>query len=177
MFPSVYPTELKSQLIIMRFYRVIFFASMRADFGRLSREKRLSRRGLTDMKLIFDWLRSKDVKKIVKVMVVDDGSPSHSDDAIQEALGGLEVEVWDWKKLDMCTDVIYKSTKKVREVSLYSSGNNAVLMGWASSEGLTNVENFPKVRLSYPTASWSPVNIRFTADKSLPARARQSLYP
>src|ERR1700744_5745080 len=105
------------------------------------------------MKLIFDWLRSKDVKKIVKVMVVDDGNPSHGDAAIEDALRGLEVEVWDWKKLDLCTDVIAESSKKVREVSLYSSGNNAVLMGWASSEGLTNVENFPKVRSKDPMAS------------------------
>lgn len=52
--------------------------------------------------------------------------------------------MWDWKKLDLCTDVIAESTKKVREVSLYSSGNNAVLMGWASADGLVNVKRFPR---------------------------------
>jgi hypothetical protein len=117
-----------------------------ADLECHNRDPRLPRRGLTDMKLIFDWLRSKDVKKIFKVMVIDDGNPSHSDAAIEDALRGLEVEVWDWKKLDLSTDVIAESSKRVKEVSLYSSGNNAVLMGWASPEGLTNLEKFPKVR-------------------------------
>lgn len=115
------------------------------DLNPLTRDTRLARRGLTDMKVIFDWLRSKDVRKIVKVMVIDDGTPSHSDAAIEDALRGLDVEIWDWKKLDLCTDVIAESSKKVKEVSLYSSGNNAVLMGWASSEGLANMQKFPRV--------------------------------
>lgn len=85
------------------------------------------------------------MRKIVKVMVVDDGNPAHLDSVIEEALRGLEVEVWDWKKIDLCTDVIAESSDKVREISLYSSGNNAVLMGWASPGGLANPKNFPKV--------------------------------
>ncbi|KAI8281063.1 hypothetical protein K4K60_004436 [Colletotrichum sp. SAR11_57] len=64
---------------------------------------------------------------------------------IEEALNGFEVEIWDWKRLDLSTEVIRKSTKVVREISLYSTGNNAVLMGWASLEGLPNKEHFPEV--------------------------------
>lgn len=95
---------------------------------------------------VFRWLRENGVKKIVKVMVIDDGDPSHADSSIEEALHGFDVEKWDWKRLDLNTDVIAASTKVAEEISLYSSGNNAVLMGWASPQGLPNKENFPRVR-------------------------------
>ena len=85
------------------------------------------------------------MKKILKVMIVDDGEPSHADASIEAALKGFDVEVWDWKRLDLSTEVIYNSTQVVREISLYSTGNNAVLMGWMSSEGLLNSGKFPKV--------------------------------
>lgn len=62
-----------------------------------------------------------------------------------KALYGFKVEEWDWKKMDICSDVIHESSPAVREVSLYSSGNNAVLMGWASEEGLGNRKKFPLV--------------------------------
>ena len=78
-------------------------------------------------------------------MVVDDGDLPHADAAIVEALYGFQVEEWDWKKMDLCADVIYESSPGVREVSLYSSGNNAILVGWASAEGLANRRNFPQV--------------------------------
>ena len=78
--------------------------------------------------------------------VIDDGHPCHSDEVIEEALKGFQVEEWDWKKVDLCTDVISNSTEVARRVSLYSSCNNAVLMGWASSDGLGDRKKFPKVR-------------------------------
>lgn len=102
---------------------------------------------------VFNWLRTNHVEKIVKVMVIDDTEPSHSDQSIEDALGGFGVEIWDWKRLDLSTDVIWKATTTqvgsdvsvVREVSLYSTGNNSVLMGWASPQGLTNKKKFPHV--------------------------------
>jgi hypothetical protein len=77
--------------------------------------------------------------------VVDYGSPCHSDTAIEKALEGFQIETWDWKKTDLCTDVIWNSTKIASHISLYSSCNNAVLMGWASSDGLGDRKKFPKV--------------------------------
>lgn len=78
--------------------------------------------------------------------MIDYGHPCHSDEAIEEALKDFQVENWDWKKPDLCTDVIAASSKQIKSISLYSSGNNSVLMGWASSEGLLNSEKFPQVR-------------------------------
>jgi hypothetical protein len=94
---------------------------------------------------IFQWLRDNYVREILMVIVIDNGNPSHSDEAIERALQGFGIEVWDWKKLDLNSDVISKCTGSVKEVSLYSSGNNSVLMGWYSTEGLRNIEKFPKV--------------------------------
>ena len=88
------------------------------------------------------------MKKIVQIMVIDDGDPSHADASIEAALGGFDVEVWDWKRLDLCTEVICRATEVVREVSLYSTGNNAVLMGWMSPDGLLHRGKFPKVSAS-----------------------------
>lgn len=85
------------------------------------------------------------MREIVKVRVVD-GDVPHADASIVEALYGFNVKMWDWKRVDLCSDVIYESSPVIKEVSVYSSGNNAVLMGWASEDGLGNREKFPWVR-------------------------------
>ena len=105
---------------------------------------------------VFHWLHTRGVKKILKVMVIDDGDPSHSDASIEKALHRFGVEVWDWKRVDLNPDVIHRCSRVVREVSLYSSGNNAVLMGWASTEGLRSKELFPEVRFR-PVFPLSPL--------------------
>ncbi|QYS95166.1 Subtilisin, putative [Trichoderma simmonsii] len=110
---------------------------------RLSHEEPKS---LTDLRAIFNWLRTNQVKKIMKITIIDNGEKSHSDTAIEEALNGFDVEVWDWKKMDLCSDVICTSSKLVREISLYSSGNAAVLMGWSHQQGFGSLEKFPKLR-------------------------------
>lgn len=97
---------------------------------------------------MFGWLKKNGVKKIVKVMVIDDKDPSHADASIEDALKDFGVEIWDWKRLDLSTEVIHKTTNEVKEISLYSTGNNAVLMGWASQQGLPNRSLFPKVSLT-----------------------------
>ncbi|KAF7919273.1 hypothetical protein EAE99_008575 [Botrytis elliptica] len=94
----------------------------------------------------FDLAGIPSVKSIIKVMVIDDGDPSHADSAIEGALCGFKVEIWDWKKIDICSDVIANSTKTVKDISLYCSGNKAVLMGWTSPHGFLNSEKFPLLR-------------------------------
>jgi cell division inhibitor SulA len=103
-------------------------------------------RGRSDLVEVFDWLRNSGVKKIIKVIVIDDMQPSHSDSSIEKALQGFEVEVWDWKRPDLSTEVIGNSTTCVKEISLYSTGNNAVLLGWVSPHGgLLDEGMFPMV--------------------------------
>lgn len=85
---------------------------------------------------IFEWLEKQHVKSVLKVAVIDDMQPSHSDKAIEKCLSGFDIRVWNWYKVDVCSSVILRSAKHVRDVTLYSSGNNAVLMGWSSPGGL-----------------------------------------
>ena len=59
---------------------------------------------------IFDWLWRNGVREIIKVMVVDDRDRPHADAAIVEALYGFKVEEWDWKRVDLCSDVIHKAS-------------------------------------------------------------------
>lgn len=111
----------------------------------LNSEQIPQKRGLSHLITVFKWLRKNHVERIIKVMVIDDEDPPHADSSIEEALSGFQVEIWDWKRLDLSTEVIHKSTNVVKEISLYSSGNNSVLMGWASEQGLPNKDKFPKV--------------------------------
>ncbi|RWA08804.1 hypothetical protein EKO27_g6306 [Xylaria grammica] len=97
-------------------------------------------KGLTNLYPIFRWLRLLDVRSIVKVTVIDDVEPSHSDAAIEACLEGFNIEKWNWKKFDICSNVILKAAPNVQDVILYSSSNNAVLLGWASSMGLCKLK-------------------------------------
>jgi hypothetical protein len=74
--------------------------------------------------------------------VVDDGDVAHSDKAIHESVKDFNVLIWDWKRVDLCSEVIYDAARNVEEVTLYSSGNNAVLLGWSSTDGFLK---FPEV--------------------------------
>lgn len=49
-------------------------------------------RGRQDTISLFKWLREEGVKQIVRVKVDDMEMPCHSDEAIEEALAGFDVE-------------------------------------------------------------------------------------
>ncbi|KAK0645718.1 hypothetical protein B0T16DRAFT_327967 [Cercophora newfieldiana] len=104
--------------------------------------------GRADFVYVFDHLRAKGVNTVLKVIVDDTHNPSHSEDAIEKALKGLGIEVWDWKRPDLCSEVIYNVAPDAREVHLYWSGNNAVLRGWAEEGGLKKLEKLRDVHLS-----------------------------
>jgi hypothetical protein len=96
--------------------------------------------GRKDFKLIFDLLREHKVKKILKLIVNDDQEIPHSDEIIEQ-LHDFEIEVLDWKKVDLCSYVISQGAPEVRKLFLYSSGNNAVLRSWSGVDGLTKLES------------------------------------
>ncbi|EPS42019.1 hypothetical protein H072_4034 [Dactylellina haptotyla CBS 200.50] len=128
---------------------------------------------------VFRWLRGDGkVEKIFKIEIDDIGDDPlnssllpHSNFAIRTCLNedfapvdaksseleaskekkGLGVEIWDWKKLDICSDTIRQAAPKVKELKLYSSGNTAVLKAWACAEGLRNLKSLQKVHVTiYP---------------------------
>jgi hypothetical protein len=104
-------------------------------------------KGRSDMVFLFKFLRSKNVKRVIRVIVDDTSYPPHSDEAIETALEGLRVEIWDWRKIDVCTETIVIAAPDVREVWLYWSGNNAVLRGWSEPEGLNRLDKLEIVHL------------------------------
>jgi ankyrin repeat protein len=103
--------------------------------------------GRRDLCYIFDRLRKKGVKTILKVIIDDATMPAHSDEAIEDALKFMDVEIWDWKRTDLCSEVICRVASKAREVNLYWSGNNAVLRGWSEEGGLKRLRELTTVHL------------------------------
>ena len=100
--------------------------------------------GCHDMEFFFNFLRMKGVKRIIRVIVDDSVEPSHSDEAIERALAGLRVELWDWRKIDLSILSIFNAAPDVSEITLYWSGNVVVLRGWememTKSSGLGHLE-------------------------------------
>ncbi|KAI0595325.1 hypothetical protein F4775DRAFT_569866 [Biscogniauxia sp. FL1348] len=121
------------------------------DVHNISKQVRLNKSdrgsGLQHMCPIFHWLRERHVKSILEVVVVDDAEPSHSDEAIEKCVQGFDVRTWNWYKVDLNCTVILNSAKRAKDVTLYASGNNAVLMGWSSPSGLVKLSELTTLRI------------------------------
>ncbi|TAQ85279.1 hypothetical protein B7494_g6397 [Chlorociboria aeruginascens] len=79
----------------------------------------------------FNWLsEEKGVREILKVVVKDDRNSPCSDEVIEELLSGFNVRYLDWDREDLSSKVIEDTMKDARGLSLYWSGNNAVLREW-----------------------------------------------
>ncbi|KAH0537653.1 hypothetical protein FGG08_005566 [Glutinoglossum americanum] len=96
---------------------------------------------LHSYKDVFMWLKRSGVKKIFRVVVNDLIDHPDGDHAIVESLKGLNVEKWQWAKLDISSKTIREAAPGVKVLSLHSSGNYAVLQGWACKQGLARLEN------------------------------------
>lgn len=92
--------------------------------------------GRTDFGIVFRELKRIGVKRIMEIEVEDLKEQSHADDIIIDSLKDFNIKEWDWRKLDLCTEVIRQAAQHVRKIRLYSSGNNAVLCGWSGKDGL-----------------------------------------
>jgi len=118
--------------------------------------------------MVFRWLKNKDLPAVSSVIevVVDDGAgpsrnmvqhdpswklrPPHSDQAIIDCLSGLQIETWDWQRMDIPIHVIKESAgATVKTLNLYCSGLRAVLDSWSGIGGLVKL---PEVSADFPTA-------------------------
>lgn len=110
--------------------------------------------GRTDAQTVFELLRKKGIETILEVAVDDLEHPAHSDLAIEKALCGeastqnMNIETWNWKKVDISPDLIYKVASNASFVQLYWSGNNAVLRAWSEEEGLPKLAKLRDVTLN-----------------------------
>ncbi|KAI5849002.1 hypothetical protein BZA05DRAFT_80380 [Tricharina praecox] len=112
--------------------------------GPLPKELRDSYR---DYGAVFNWLRKRKVKKIIKLTVEDKERLPHSDRTIEEALKDIEVEILDWQQEDLCSDKIALAAKNVVEISLYTSGKRAILQNWCGKNGLEQLKQLKKVTI------------------------------
>ncbi|KAI1041899.1 hypothetical protein LB505_007623, partial [Fusarium chuoi] len=103
--------------------------------------------GGKDMTFFFDWLRGKSVTRIIKVVVEDMEKPSHSDEAIEECLKDLGVEILDWRRLDLDALTLRKIGTHLREVHLQWSGSNSTLRAWSEKEGLASIPTLEVIHL------------------------------
>ncbi|SCO40223.1 related to microbial serine proteinase [Fusarium fujikuroi] len=103
--------------------------------------------GRKDMTFFFDWLRGKSVTRIIKVVVEDMEKPSHSDEAIEECLKDLGVEILDWRRLDLDALTLRKIGTHLREVHLQWSGSNSTLRAWSEKEGLASIPTLEVIHL------------------------------
>ncbi len=111
----------------------------------ITTDKWRSNAGSVDLYMVFKWLKDDvKVKKILEVVVEDfaDGeSKPHSDKAIVECLKDLQVETWDWRRMDIPSQVIVEAAgEHVKTLYLYCSGLRAVLQSWSDRGGLANLK-------------------------------------
>jgi hypothetical protein len=111
-------------------------------------------RGRSDLSFFFDWIYQKGVRHIIKVIVEDLKDPPHTDMAIEESLRRFEVEILDWRKMDLCPTTIFYACRNVREVYLRWSGNRAILKAWGEPDGLPRLEKLERVHLL-----WDPEQV------------------
>ncbi|KAF4448952.1 Subtilisin-like protein [Fusarium austroafricanum] len=90
---------------------------------------------------IFNWLRGSNVEKIFTVEVDDTGPEPHSNAVIRKCLRDFQVEVFKWKKYDICSETVYEAAPHAKEVHLYCRGNTAILRSWAFSPELHNMKD------------------------------------
>ncbi|KAK0634137.1 hypothetical protein B0T14DRAFT_599241 [Immersiella caudata] len=102
----------------------------------------------SDALFVFGWLRSKGVKRVIKVVVKDLTAPPHTEESIEKALWGLQVELLDWQRVDICPTVVRSVGESLEGLVLYWSGNNAVLRGWSEPEGLPRLTNLKWIDLT-----------------------------
>lgn len=126
-------------------------------------------RGRNDLPFFFHWLRGKEVKHILKVIVEDTLERPHSDKAIEESLKHFEVESLEWRKLDICPETLFNACRDVRFLTLWWSGNRALLRAWSEPEGLPKLEKLEAVHLV-----WNSNEVRYALLIHLAAPVAQS---
>ncbi|KAL3424925.1 intracellular serine protease [Phlyctema vagabunda] len=119
-----------------------------------------SGRGRDDLTFFFDWLHKKNVRHILKVTVDDLSEPPHSDKAIIESLRKFELEILDWRRIDLCPETLYHACRDVRKLYLRWSGNRVVLRAWGEVDGLPRLEKLEQVHLV-----WNPERTLESADR------------
>lgn len=94
----------------------------------------------------FEWLRGKNVKRILKLVIDDDQEWQCSDEVIENTLKSWDIRYLDWNKKDLSISAISQGeATKIVELWLNWGGQNTALLGWADPiSGLKS--QLPRVR-------------------------------
>jgi len=105
-------------------------------------------RSRKECELIFRLLWDRGVRKIIKVVVEEQEDCHHTDEMIAGlSLHKLDIEEWDWKIKDLCSETIRRAAPNAKTLFLYSSGNNAVLRSWSRDGGLNKFAKVPSIHI------------------------------
>ncbi|KAF3798291.1 hypothetical protein GCG54_00015272 [Colletotrichum gloeosporioides] len=100
-----------------------------------------------------------------KVIVDDLEAPSHSDEAIEDALKSFDVEILDWRRLDLDPVTLVRVGKCLREIHLQWGGGNPVLRAWSEKEGLAMIPTLETIHLSQDEGLESDTRTRENLDE------------
>lgn len=95
---------------------------------------------LQEVPLILKWLRQKEVKSILRLVVPDCRVNPLAEDRICTCLEGFGVVELNWRRLDLGIEPILSLASTLTVLHLYSSGNWAVLSHWVSEGGLQKLK-------------------------------------
>ncbi|KAF3074378.1 hypothetical protein CFAM422_003607 [Trichoderma lentiforme] len=104
--------------------------------------------GRTDLVFFFEWLRNKGVKQVVKIIVDDLRDTPHSDEAIEESLESMSVEILDWRRTDLDSLTLRSIGENLRILHLQWSGSNPVLRAWSEREGLCTLPKLQEIHIT-----------------------------
>lgn len=141
-------SEFRKQFSHLKFDTVLHYVAFPQMEFIQDESHQLRQQGRKDVLILFQWLRDQGVKRIIKVIVDDLRKPCHSDEDIEKALDGFEVEILDWRRLDLCPVTLFKVSKSLREIHLQWSGRNSVLRGWGEREGLAKIPALKAIHLT-----------------------------
>jgi hypothetical protein len=89
---------------------------------------------------ILHWLgECKRVNKIFELRVTDSLYQPHSEEVIEDALKKFDVENLDWRRTDLSINTVREAAPNVKRLSLYCSGNQAVLEHWIGEHGISSL--------------------------------------
>jgi hypothetical protein len=88
----------------------------------------------TRVQRLFDWIRRKGVKRIVRLVVYDHPLAPCRDDVIRSCLKGFDVRYLDWNKEDLSVDMLQHVAPRLQELWLTWSGRKSALLGWCNEK-------------------------------------------
>ncbi|KAL6693303.1 hypothetical protein J3F84DRAFT_401180 [Trichoderma pleuroticola] len=132
--------------------------------------------------LILDWLRNdKKVREIIELTVPDRLVNPHNEAKIGNYVKLFQVQVLNWRFLDLSITVLpdQETKERIKELHLYASGKRAAISHWTSEKGiltLPNQNDRDPLKVNYKPDSWNPAQMRL-ADLEEIANQRYAFRP